>query len=233
MLNEGYISLSRRLTEWRWYQDGNTLRTWIHLLLNANWEDHDFRGITVHRGEMATSYANLSTSLGLSVKQIRVAVGHLKKTGEVASKEYPKFQVFSIINYDQYQMPGQAGGRQGAGKGQQLNKDNKAIRDIYTPAAPEKTDYDAIIAHLNTRAGTAFRSTTEATRRLIHGRLAEGFTVEDFKAVIENQAAAWKNTDMAKYLRPLTLFAPSKFEGYLQAARSKKAQEEMKHDEVW
>ena len=76
-----------------------------------------------------------------------------------------------------------------------------------------------IIARLNEKTGANFRSTTESTRRHIHARLEEGFTVEDFYAVIDSKAAEWRDDPrMAPYLRPDTLFC-TKFEGYLQAAK--------------
>ena len=45
-------------------------------------------------------------------------------------------------------------------------------------------------------------------------RTDEGFTLDDFKQVVNNKVAEWKGTDMEKYLRPETLFG-TKFEGYL------------------
>ena len=74
--------------------------------------------------------------------------------------------------------------------------------------------YGEIIEYLNHRAGTRFRSTSAATQRLIKARWREGFTLDDFKRVIDNKVAAWKGTEMEQYLRPQTLFG-TKFEAYL------------------
>ena len=78
--------------------------------------------ITIHRGELATSYPTLAKELGKSVKQIRTALNHLKKTGEAAVRTYPKFSVISVLNYDLYQSKGQATGRQEADNGQSAGK---------------------------------------------------------------------------------------------------------------
>jgi hypothetical protein len=49
--------------------------------------------------------------------------------------------------------------------------------------------------------------------------LSEGFTVDDFKRVIDHKTAQWLNDPkMTEYLRPETLFCAKKFEGYLQSA---------------
>lgn len=71
-----------------------------------------------------------------------------------------------------------------------------------------------VIAYLNETAGTHYKPTTPKTRTLIAARIREGFTVDDFKAVIAKKCSEWRGTDMEKYLRPETLFG-TKFEGYL------------------
>lgn len=76
---------------------------------------------------------------------------------------------------------------------------------------------EEIVAHLNRRADTKYKPTTPNTRKLIKARLKEGFTVEDIKLVIDKKCDEWiNNPDMAKFLRPDTLFS-NKFEGYLNA----------------
>ena len=86
------------------------------------------------------------------------------------------------------------------------------------PAQPKEPDpTEEILGHLNQRAGTHYRATTANTRKLIKARLKEGFTVDDFKTVIDKKCADWiNNPAMVEYLRPETLFGP-KFESYLNA----------------
>jgi len=83
-----------------------------------------------------------------------------------------------------------------------------------------KTDrkelYITVIDHLNEKAGTNYRASSKATQGHINARLAEGYTVEDFKTVIDKKVSEWRGTAMEKYLRPETLFG-SKFENYLNA----------------
>jgi len=69
---------------------------------------------------------------------------------------------------------------------------------------------------LNEKAGTRFRFNSSLSQQHIHARLQEGFTVEDFKIVIDKKCAEWLGTDFAQYLRPATLFG-TKFEAYLNA----------------
>lgn len=78
-----------------------------------------------------------------------------------------------------------------------------------------------IVAYLNDMANRNYRHTTRKTQSLIRARMNEGFTVDDFKQVIDIKTNEWLNNDeMNKYLRPETLFG-TKFESYLnQEAQS-------------
>ena len=98
-----FIKIDRNIVNWRWIRDPNTVVVFLYLIVKANIEDHDFMNITVHRGEVATSYPNIAAALGLSIRNVRTAINHLKSTGEVTAKQYPKFSVFTILNYDMYQ----------------------------------------------------------------------------------------------------------------------------------
>jgi hypothetical protein len=59
---------------------------------------------------------------------------------------------------------------------------------------------------------------------MISARLCEGFTVDDFKAVINLKYSTWQNdAKMSGYLRPITLFCPKHFESYVQESKKKTA----------
>jgi uncharacterized phage protein (TIGR02220 family) len=82
-----------------------------------------------------------------------------------------------------------------------------------TPRAEEITE---IVDYLNNRVGTKYRPNSKETKKHINARLEEGFTVEQFKEVIDKKANQWIGTEMEQYLRPSTLFG-TKFESYLNA----------------
>ena len=84
----------------------------------------------------------------------------------------------------------------------------------------ENNIYSEIIKYLNEKANTNYRASTKNTQSFISARLKEGFTVEDFKKVIDVKAENWIGTDFEKYLRPTTLFG-TKFENYLNEANKK------------
>lgn len=92
------------------------------------------------------------------------------------------------------------------------NPDNENKKEKENIKEQEKI----IVDYLNSKSGKAFRASNKTTQSHIHARIAEGFTVDDFKTVIDKKCAEWIGTDFEQYLRPVTLFGP-KFEGYLNA----------------
>jgi uncharacterized phage protein (TIGR02220 family) len=97
-----------------------------------------------------------------------------------------------------------------------LGKDRLGeVNKTYSPAKAEPPlPFNEIVCFLNEKAGTKYRSSSAKTKKLIRARFSDGFKLEDFKTVITKKTDEWLNTDMAKYLRPETLFG-TKFEGYL------------------
>lgn len=103
MLSFGWIKISRKITRWRWYKDGNTFRLFLHLLLTANHEDCDFEKITVKRGQRVASRRTLAKETGMSEREVRTALSHLISTQEVTSEPTSKYTVITVNNYDSYQ----------------------------------------------------------------------------------------------------------------------------------
>ncbi len=83
MENRGWIKLHRRLLSWEWYDNPNTTKIFIHLLLTANHTEGKWQGQTIERGACITSLEELARANGLSIRQVRTALGHLEKTGEI------------------------------------------------------------------------------------------------------------------------------------------------------
>lgn len=100
---EGFLYLHRKLAEWEWYDDANTMRLFIHCLIFANYKEKQWRGITIKRGQFITSQPKLAQELKLSVQQIRTALNKLKSTGEITVYVTPDYSVITVKNYNSYQ----------------------------------------------------------------------------------------------------------------------------------
>lgn len=99
-------------------------------------------------------------------------------------------------------------------------KESESEKEKDSARAAVRAATQEVVGHLNRTCGTSYRTSSASTQRLVSGRLSEGFTAADMCDVIDAKAAQWlSDRRMRGYLRPETLLAASKFEGYLQEAR--------------
>ncbi len=184
------------------------------------------------RGELKDGYfystiENVKESTTLSDKRQRSALTALKDAGIVdiklaglPAKRYIRInekQLASILlNNDS------ENGETSSAKTEELdapkqqtnnNKDNNNKNS-------NKEIYIAVLDYLNEKAGTGYKASSKASQQHINARLAEGFTLDDFKLVIDKKCAEWMGGEFEKYLRPSTLFG-SKFENYLNGKQTK------------
>lgn len=99
----GFIVLYRSLLKWEWYDDSNTMRLFVHLLLLANHADKKWHGTTVERGQVVTSIGHLSRDLKITKQSIRTSLEHLKSTGEITIQATNKYSLVTVANYGVYQ----------------------------------------------------------------------------------------------------------------------------------
>lgn len=130
------------------------------------------------------------------------AIRHDKKVGRGSQK--------SAIGYDKK-----------VGRGSNKKVVSDTTKKCYQTRQKSETKdiyiniYIDIVEYLNKKANKNYKHNSDKTRRFIDARLNEGFTLEDFKKVIDNKCRSWLNDErMNQYLRPETLFG-TKFEAYL------------------
>lgn len=157
----------------------------------------------------------------LSQRQIQNALKHLREEGIIQTGNYNKLAYDRTLWYA-FTEKGEcimqkckmdyAEMSNGNDNNAQAIPDNKPV----TKTDIKTDNINIIVEYLNSKAGTKYRASSKATNTHINARLSEGFTVDDFKNVIDKKCAEWIGTDFAQYLRPATLFG-TKFEAYLNA----------------
>lgn len=105
-------------------------------------------------------------------------------------------------------------------EGDKQQQSNNNVTTLSKKKENNNNIYSLVIDYLNKKASTNYRATTKNTQSFINARVSEGYTIEDFKKVIDSKSKEWLNTDFEKYLRPATLFG-TKFENYLNEANKK------------
>ena len=163
--------------------------------------------------------------LGLTTQKVRTILKNLEKKGyiefltsgskgkESTLKITIKQQLFNNNVTNKTEQLQQVEGD----KQQQYNNN---VTTLSKKKEKDNNIYSLVIDYLNKKANTNYRASTKNTQSFINARVKEGYTVEDFKKVIDSKSKEWLNTDFEKYLRPATLFG-TKFENYLNEANKK------------
>ena len=100
----GYIKLSRKLLKWGWYGDPITKAVFLDILLNANYQDGEYRGHKVHAGECVIGRKKMADRLGLSERNVRTALKHLQESGEISTtKSTNRFTIVKVEKWAVYQ----------------------------------------------------------------------------------------------------------------------------------
>jgi uncharacterized phage protein (TIGR02220 family) len=237
---EGWFKLYRSVLEHRHYRKKrvfNEYEAWLDILLLANYTDKtiDIEGqqVLVKRGTFLTSQKKLADRWDWDKRKVVSFLKDSELHKEITVLTEKRWTVVTVLNYEKYQQknveieiksvptfaptlctdfPPEIAGVD------EVPCTDFMHRSMHTTKEYIKKDKDIlseIIAYLNEVAGTRYRTSVAKTKSLVQARVKEGFTLEDFKTVIDVKCKEWKNDPkMSRYLRPETLFG-TKFESYL------------------
>lgn len=99
----GWIKLNKKILKWGWYSDANVKITFLHLLLIATYEDCEYLGIKLKRGQAIIGSEKTAEQIGITRQQLRTALKKLEKFGEISKKSTNKFTIVTVENYNKYQ----------------------------------------------------------------------------------------------------------------------------------
>lgn len=92
---------------------------------------------------------------------------------------------------------------------------------------PKTILIESVVLYLNEKTKSDYKPNSKLTVKYISGRINDGYTLDDFKLVIDSKTKQWLNDpNNNMYLRPETLFNSAKFEGYLFSAKRKMTPDE-------
>ena len=199
MTEGGFIKIDRNMLRWRWVSTPNTAYIFILLLLKANYKDVEFKGMTIHRGQLVTSIQSLANQCSLTTNQVRTALDHLISTGEITSKAYSKFRVITIPKYNEYQdnpsknpVKTQSEPSQNPGKPQQVKNNKNIKKERNIPPKSPKGGLDP--SGVPERGTDAFRVKSHLLLKPDEG------TVDDIPTAYRDGTYG-EFTDFAKYWR--------------------------------
>jgi uncharacterized phage protein (TIGR02220 family) len=195
----------------------STVRTAIAQLEKDGW---------LSRKQRRNGNRNASNVYQLNVAKLQAAAfSHLSDSDASksdASKSDPsKFEASKNSNSGSFD-PSESGGDPSV-KPTTDPSDKKPSCPVASQPDPEVLITDQakqVLTHLNQVTNSRYQVSTTSLQN-IRARIGEGFTVSELVLVVDYCNAKWGNDlNMSDYLRPQTLFQPSKFPGYLKSANS-------------
>lgn len=211
-----YVKLSRKILSWEWYSEPCTRALFIHCIIKANWKPGSWKGQPYERGEFITSLNTLSKELGYSTKNIRTALEHLKRTGELASRANNKFRIITVLNYDKYQGVGKPSGNQPASNGQSAGKQLATDKE-YKEYKNKKKEYNVQFERIWREYPR--KKEKSAAYTAYQARLKDGYSEEELlRATIAYAEECKKTNREERYIKlGKTFFGSSmSFMDYLQ-----------------
>ncbi len=249
--HSGFVVIHRQIFDsglWRQFSPAD-FKVAIACIVFANWKSgewHTSSGIIeIERGQFVTSTQKLADDLKLTRKTVRGSLQRLSRAEflKLGTNTGQKFTIITVLNYclyqDQSDNADQTTGHSRATHGpltghsratiEQENKGTREQGNKEQPPKPPKGDVEIVVEYLNGqlgRTGAACFRARGKTRELIEARLADGALVRDLRMVCWHRVREWKDDEqMAKFLRPSTLFRRSKFEEYLPQAAAAVAEQ--------
>ena len=150
----GWLKIHYKFLEWEWSNDPNMVALFLHLLLKANYQGREWRGIKIQRGQLITGLHSLHKNTGISIQSLRTCLMRLKSTNELTIKSTNKYSVITIRNYDKYQYELTSKSTSQLTNDQQHLKKYKKYNNIYT------TDFESFWTKYpkKTGKGAAFKA---------------------------------------------------------------------------
>lgn len=217
---EGWIKLYRKLMDSPIFENERLLKVFVYCLLKSSHQDRNavigLQTIELKKGQFVFGRKKAAAELNIPESTVWRHMKLLEKMNVLSLDSNNKWTVVTVDNWGKYQ---------GGDNENEQQTDNKRTTDEQQMDTDKNVNnaknvkneeiYSSVVAHLNAAARTSFKESSKATQRLIDARVKEKFTESDFKQVIDNKVAEWKdNPNMEQYLRPNTLFG-TKFESYL------------------
>jgi len=114
----------------------------------------------------------------------------------------------------------------------QIEPIKKAPRQPKVEPKNQHNLIEPIIDYLNECTGKSYKTNSKIAISNINARLKEGYTLDDFKKVIQVKSTKWIGTKWEDYLTPNTLFG-TKFESYLnENINTPKTKQESAYEQV-
>jgi hypothetical protein len=103
LFDNGYIRTYRKILNWEWFKDGNTLKLFLYFLLSANYKPASWQGVQINPGQLIITFRRVAEETGLTMREFRTSIEHLKSTQEITYKSTHQYTLVTVANWALYQ----------------------------------------------------------------------------------------------------------------------------------
>ena len=100
---KGFMLIPRDFRNWGWYRDSKMVHMLIHLMLTAQYQDSDYMGIKLKRGQLVTGRKKLSEETGLTEREVRTTIKRLENDQQIKIETTNKYSIVTLCNYEVWQ----------------------------------------------------------------------------------------------------------------------------------
>jgi uncharacterized phage protein (TIGR02220 family) len=219
MAKIGWVSVNRKVMEnWLWkYKPFAYGQAWIDILLECNHQEQKqmIKGqlINTKRGQSSNSMVTWARRWGWTRDRVKTFLDLLETDGMIHTKANNTTTIVTVLNYNTYQdSPTAEPPPNPTAHPQRIHTNNNSNNGNNTSLLGEIQE---ILTYLNRATEKNFNLITPTNQYEIKKRLSEGYTVADFKKVVDIKTAEWGgDRAKARHLNPHTLFG-DKFDSYL------------------
>lgn len=183
----GFIQLHRQIWDNPISRKPNYIAVWLYLISNANYKDKyvilNNKKVTIKRGSFLGSISNISLHFNLTRSTIKRIIDYFEGDEMLYTQRTPNYTVFTIKNYDQYQVAVHQRNTDDTRTEQRsatTNKDNKGIKKkkniIDCPDGVALHVWDDFITHRKTKKAEL---TQTALNGIINQAEKAGWGLED------------------------------------------------------
>lgn len=101
-----WVKLYRSIIDWEHFDDAQMVKLYLYLICAANVTALPHKGVTVGRGQVATSYRQLADVMGVGVATIDRMLKKFEKSGEAERERNAPFLLITLNNYNSFQNSG-------------------------------------------------------------------------------------------------------------------------------
>ena len=224
----GWIKIYRSVTNKAWFAQGDYLKLWIYLLMQATHKEVEYlwngKPIILKPGQFITGRKKISNEIRVSESSVERMLTYFEKTEQqIEQQKSNTSRLISIVNYSSYQTSEQPSGqRMDSG----WTTDGQRMDTKQEHKEHKKEEYMSFLREVNRLTGKNYLGAAKV-KSSFAARLKEGRTLDDFFLAVANAVTDPYHIETKfKYLTPVFFTRADKLDKFMNQVEKPKVVKE-------